>query len=80
MKRRASQSFKANLIAHLRKIRLDAGLTQQQLAEKIGEPQSFVSKYEAGEKRLDLYQLKTICEVSGVNLIFFIKKLEDDRE
>lgn len=59
-------------------MRLNAGLTQAQLAEKIGQPQSYVSKYELGEKRLDLYQLKTICGACGVKLAFLIATIEDD--
>ncbi|RWA59010.1 MAG: helix-turn-helix transcriptional regulator [Mesorhizobium sp.] len=34
----------------LRKVK---GLTQEQVAEKLGRPQSFVAKYEGGERRLD---------------------------
>jgi hypothetical protein len=36
-----------------------AGFTQAEVAEQLGRPQSFVSKYEAGQRRLDLVELKT---------------------
>lgn len=38
-----------------------AGLTQQQLATKLRRPQSFVSKIENGERRLDVVEFLTIC-------------------
>lgn len=78
MKRAVPLAFKAKLIACLRGMRINAGLTQAQLAAKIDQPQSYVSKYELGEKRLDLYQLKTICKACGVKLAFFITTVEDD--
>jgi predicted transcriptional regulator len=60
------------LLNLLKKIRQDAGLTQIQLAEKLGESQSYVSKYENGEQRLDLFELEKICEATGVGLVSFI--------
>ena len=47
--------------------RLLAGVTQQQLSEKLGRPQSFVSKYENGERRLDLIETIQICNVLNIN-------------
>jgi transcriptional regulator with XRE-family HTH domain len=47
-------SEQKRLLELLRRIRLDAGLRQVDLAERLGQPQSFVSKYELGERRLDL--------------------------
>lgn len=58
----------------LRQVRLQAGLTQAQLAERIGETQSYISKYESGEQRLDLYELEQICNAVGVPLLEFIGK------
>ena len=58
----------------LRQYRLESGLTQAQLAERINETQSFVSKYESGEQRLDLYELERICDAIGVPLMDFIGK------
>lgn len=64
------------LQALLRQIRLDAGLTQVELADRLGQPQSFVSKYESGERRLDLIELRQICKEVGVSLEEFIRRLE----
>ena len=60
----------------LRQVRLDAGLTQAELALRLGLPQSFVSKYESGERRLDILELRHICEVAGTKLEKFARRLE----
>ncbi len=57
----------------LRQIRLQSGLTQAQIAQRIGETQSYVSKYENGEQRLDLYELEKICDAIGIPLLDFIR-------
>jgi transcriptional regulator with XRE-family HTH domain len=46
--------------------RLTKGITQVELAELLGRPQSFVSKIERGERRLDLVELVEITEALGV--------------
>ncbi len=43
--------------------RKDAGLTQQQVADKLGRPQSFVAKYENGERRLDVVEFLEIANI-----------------
>ena len=60
----------------LRQARLDAGLKQVEVAERMGKPQSFVSNYESGERRLDLLELQSLCEVLGVQLSAFVKRFE----
>ena len=57
----------------LRQARADAGLSQVELAARLGKPQSFVSKYESGERRLDLVELQQICMAVGIDLIKFVK-------
>jgi transcriptional regulator with XRE-family HTH domain len=52
----------------LRDARLRAGLTQVQLAKLLGKEQTFVSKVERGERRLDVVELKAFCEAFGVPL------------
>lgn len=65
------------LQALLRQVRLDANLRQEQLAAKLKRPQSFVSKYESGERRLDLVEIREICKALGVPLSKFVVKFED---
>lgn len=54
--------------AHVRLLELllaareKAGLTQQQLADRLGKPQSFISKYEGGERRIDVIEFIAIAD------------------
>ncbi len=58
--------------------RKESNLTQQNLAEKLCKPQSFVSKYESGERRLDLIEFLEVAEALQFDVFEFIKKLEKD--
>jgi len=60
----------------LRQLRRDAKVTQQALANQLGRPQSYVSKYEAGERRLDVLELREVCRNLGTSLEEFSRKLE----
>jgi transcriptional regulator with XRE-family HTH domain len=66
----------AVLLELLRETRRAAGVTQVQLAERIGESQSHLSKMERGEVRLDLVQVRTICRALGTTLPAFVAELE----
>jgi DNA-binding transcriptional regulator YiaG len=59
----------------LRQLRVEAGLTQVQVAAQLDVPQSFVSKYEAGERRLDVIELRHVAKVLGVSLRDFLDRL-----
>lgn len=65
---------KRHLAALLRQIRIDSDLTQGQIAERIGQTQSYVSKYENGEQRLDLMELEAVCKAAGVSLMEFVRR------
>jgi transcriptional regulator with XRE-family HTH domain len=60
----------------LRQIRMEAGLRQGDLAKKLNQSQSFVSKYESGERRLDLLELQQICRAVGLSLGQFVDRFE----
>ena len=64
----------------LRSIRIEAGLRQVDLADRLGQPQSFVSKYEIGERRLDVLELEQVCNCCGITLINFVTRLDDVQE
>jgi DNA-binding XRE family transcriptional regulator len=73
---RSTESEK--LAALLRSVRSESGLTQAQVAERLEVPQSFVSKYESGERRLDLVELRQICKALGISLGDFVRRFEKD--
>jgi len=47
--------------------RVKAGLTQTKLAERLGKPQSFIAKYETGERRIDVLEFVTIAQAIGID-------------
>lgn len=55
------------LIALLTSARTKAGMTQQQLADRLGKPQSFVAKYEGGERRIDVVEFVAITQILNVD-------------
>lgn len=56
--------------------RNSAGLTQIDLARKLGRPQSFVSKYERGERRLDVIEFLEVARAIGIDPRHLIRKLQ----
>jgi transcriptional regulator with XRE-family HTH domain len=78
MASRASLTQKNRFLSLVRQMRLDAGLRQADLAEQLRRPQSFVSRYESGERRLDVLELRQICAALGVSLAEFVRRLEGD--
>jgi transcriptional regulator with XRE-family HTH domain len=76
MSGRARGVQRDRLLAQLRSARKSAGLTQAELARQLKRPQSFVSKYESGERRLDILELRDICNALGIGLIPFVKRLD----
>ncbi len=57
--------------------RKSADLTQAELATRLSRPQSFVSKYERGERRLDVVEFLEVARELGMDAVTFIKKLDD---
>jgi transcriptional regulator with XRE-family HTH domain len=64
------------LLSLFRAVREEKGLYQTDVAGALGRPQSFVSKYEAGARRLDLLELKEVCDAIGVDLTEFVRRFE----
>jgi len=64
------------LLRLLRQYRVESGLTQGQFAQALERPQSFVSDMERGFRRIDLIQLRDICEVLNISLLDFVSRFE----
>lgn len=62
----------------LREAREQAGLRQSDVAAVLAVPQSFVSKYESGERRLDLIELQQVCAALGLSLATFVARFEEE--
>lgn len=66
------------LLILLKGARQQRGIRQVELAERLGVPQSFVSKYESGERHLSILELRRICQIIGVSFDDFIRQLEEE--
>ncbi|MEV0357677.1 helix-turn-helix transcriptional regulator [Nocardia sp. NPDC050697] len=66
------------LCAFLRQLRLEAGLTQVEVARRLDVPQSFVSKYETGERRLDVIELLHVVRALDTRLRQIVDQIEDE--
>jgi transcriptional regulator with XRE-family HTH domain len=75
MKKSIWEESYTKLRKELRKIRKQAGLTQTQLSEKLGKPQSYVSKYEIGDKNLDFIEVIHVCNACELKPEEFTKKI-----
>lgn len=67
-----TQEYK-EIIKRLKKGRIEAGLAQQTVADKLGKPQSYISKIESGERRLDVAEIKKFAIIYKKNVNFFIQ-------
>ena len=79
MLKRIPQKDRTQLQLLLRQVRIEAELAQAELAKGLGQPQSYVSKYESGERRLDILELREVCRTLGISLAAFVKRLEKER-
>jgi transcriptional regulator with XRE-family HTH domain len=61
----------------LKQARIEAGLTQSETARRLGKPQSFVSKCESGERRVDVVEFLRFCRVLAVDPAKILRKLEN---
>ena len=68
----------AVLLRLLKEARERVGLTQVQLAKTLKQSQSFVSKLERGDRRIDILQLRTLCQIYGMTLAAFVDLLEKE--
>jgi transcriptional regulator with XRE-family HTH domain len=67
---------RGRLIALLRDLRIEAGLTQTELASRIKRDQTYISKYESSARRLDVIEVREICQAIGITFEQFARRLE----
>ena len=67
-----SKEYKG-VVNKLKKARQKAGLKQEEVASKLKKPQSFISKIESGERRVDVAELKQLAKIYKKDINFFIK-------
>jgi DNA-binding XRE family transcriptional regulator len=61
----------------IKEMRAEANLTQEQVAEQLNAQQSFLSKIENRDRRLDIIELRDLCILYGVDLMHFVGRLEE---
>lgn len=66
------------LRAELAAARNAAGLSQRQLSQKLKRSNSYVSKYEAGERRLEVLEFLEVCEALGADAPAILKRVGKD--
>lgn len=69
------RAFCALLVGARRK----TGLSQTQVAQRLGKPQSYVAKYEGGERRLDVVEFLAVCGAIGTDPLRIVRALMRSR-
>jgi transcriptional regulator with XRE-family HTH domain len=59
-------------VERLKKARLEAGLTQVEVAKKLNRPQSHISNVETGQQRVDVVELKRFAKLYGKSVSYFL--------
>lgn len=76
MKKKVYMAQRDRMTDLLREVRLETGLTQVELAARIEKDQAYVSRYESGQRKLDVLEVREICQAIGINLQEFVRRLE----
>ncbi len=80
MKKRLSKSLYSErweqLLEIMKRTRKEHGLTQSQLATRLGRPQSLIAKIESGERKLDVCQFLDYVEAIGTDPVILIQELK----
>lgn len=63
----------AVFIERMKKARLESGLRQIDVAKKMKRPQSYISRVESGEYRLDILEVKRFAKIYGKSVDYFVK-------
>lgn len=75
-----SRSLQSPAYKELRRLLIEArtaaGLTQTQVAERLGRPQSFISKWEGAERHLDVTEFLALCEAIGASAVAVLAEVQ----
>ncbi len=74
------QKNKRILLGLLRQARETTGILQADLSKKLGRSQGFVSKYELGDRRLDLLDLADVCDALNISLFELVREFDHARK
>lgn len=66
----------AAFLGCLKQVREESGITQVELATRLHQTQSSVSKMERGERRIDVVELRAICKALEISMLSFLRRLE----
>jgi transcriptional regulator with XRE-family HTH domain len=64
------------LVELLRRERVNASLTQQDVADRLGKPQSYVAKIEGAERRIDVIEFLALAKAIGADAAAIVKELQ----
>ena len=67
----------ATFLRHLRNSRQSRGLTQQEIGARLEASQSFVSKCERGERRIDVVETRAFCAAIGIDFVEFVTQVHE---
>jgi transcriptional regulator with XRE-family HTH domain len=73
------ESQRERLRVLLREIRRERGVQQAELARRLDLPQSYVSKYETGERRLEFVAVEAICEALEVPFLELVQRWQEEK-
>jgi transcriptional regulator with XRE-family HTH domain len=80
IKKSVHSASQAQFCALMIKAREAAGLTQQELAKRLRKPQSFVAKYEGGERRIDVVEFLAITQAIGTDPLRMLRVLQKSND
>lgn len=75
--RSRGQTRRLVLLNLIRETRKEAGLSQAEVAKRLDRPQSFVSDFEQGQRKVDILELADFCEACRTTLMEFTARLEE---
>jgi len=66
------------MLERLREARAAAGLSQRAVAARIGKPQSYIHKWECGQRQLNLVDLRDLCNALEISFVHFVSELDQE--